>query len=139
MEDVEYTKKTLQELKNLGVSIALDDFGTGYSSLNYLKRFPVDKLKIDRSFVKGIPTNANDRAITAAIIALAHCLQLEVIAEGVENEEQLAFLRSEKCDEIQGYHFSQPLPDRSVTKLFESGKKLNGKKTGKYAPVASQN
>lgn len=139
MEDVEYTKKTLQELKNLGVSIALDDFGTGYSSLNYLKRFPVDKLKIDRSFVKGIPTNANDRAITAAIIALAHCLQLEVIAEGVENEEQLSFLRSEKCDEIQGYHFSQPLPDRGVAKLFESGKKLNGKKSTKPTSVSVNN
>ncbi len=139
MEDVDYTKKSLQELKNLGVSIALDDFGTGYSSLNYLKRFPVDKLKIDRSFIKGIPTNANDRAITSAIIALAHCLQLEVIAEGVESEEQLSFLRSEKCDEIQGYHFSQPLPDRGLAKLFESGKHLNGKKAGKPAPATPQN
>jgi len=92
------------------------------------KLFPVDKLKIDRSFIKGIPTNANNRAITAAIIAPAHCLQLEVVAEGVESEEQLSLLHSERCDEIQGYHFSQPLPYRGLAKLFESGKHLNGKK-----------
>jgi diguanylate cyclase (GGDEF)-like protein len=136
MEDVDYTKKLLHDLKDLGVSIALDDFGTGYSSLSYLKRFPVDMLKIDRSFIKGIQTNANDRAITSAIIALAHCLQLEVVAEGVENEEQLGFLRAEKCDDIQGYHFSQPLPNRGLAKLFEMGKNLNGGMTPDCLPGA---
>ena len=136
MEDVDYTKKTLQELQSLGVSIALDDFGTGYSSLNDLKRFPVDKLKIDRSFVKGIPGSENDRAITSAIIALAHCLQLEVIAEGVENEEQLSFLRSHDCDEIQGHRFSRALSSRGLAKLLESGKPLTKEpKAGRRARV----
>lgn len=97
-------------LSRLGVRIALDDFGTGYSSLAYLKRFPINTLKIDRSFVKDLTTNANDVTIAHAIIALAHSLQVDVIAEGVESEEQERFFRQQGCTQIQGYLISRPLP-----------------------------
>ena len=110
MHDVDYTIETLQGLKDMGIQIAVDDFGTGYSSLSYLKRFPIDMLKIDRTFVQGIPNDRSNAAITTAIIALAHSLQLKVIAEGVEARSQLAFLRSLRCDEFQGFLLSRPLP-----------------------------
>ncbi len=110
MQNAENTIYTLRELKGLGVHIAMDDFGTGYSSLNYLKRFPIDTLKLDRSFVKDVTTESSDAAIVSAVIAMAHSLKLHVVAEGVETAEQLEFLRNQNCDRIQGYYFSKPLP-----------------------------
>ncbi len=107
-----------KELQTMGVNIAIDDFGTGYSSLSYLKRFPVNTLKIDRSFIKDICQNNDDAAITTAIIAMAHSLQLSVVAEGVEKSEQLMFLRSRKCEVVQGYLFSRPLPAEEITNLL---------------------
>ena len=114
MQNAENTIYTLRELKALGVRIAMDDFGTGYSSLSYLKRFPIDTLKLDQSFVREITTDASDAAIATAVIAMAHSLQLKVIGEGVETEEQFAFLHQQKCDYIQGYLFSPPLAVESL-------------------------
>ncbi|RXZ36140.1 EAL domain-containing protein [Oxalobacteraceae bacterium CAVE-383] len=109
MTDVEHAIEMLRQLKLLGVKLSIDDFGTGYSSLAYLKRFPIDVLKIDQSFVRDIAVDFNDAAITVSIISLGHNLKLKVIAEGVETEEQLAYLRHHGCDEVQGYLFSRPL------------------------------
>jgi diguanylate cyclase len=107
--NADVTLSVLQELKAMGLTLAIDDFGTGYSSFSYLKRFPVGKLKIDRSFVRDVAMNPDDAAITAAIISMAKSLNLKVTAEGVENEAQMSFLRAHQCDEIQGYYFSRPL------------------------------
>jgi EAL domain-containing protein (putative c-di-GMP-specific phosphodiesterase class I) len=112
------TSDILNELENTGIHLVIDDFGMGYSSLSYLKRFPVTKLKIDQSFVQGIPDDADDMAITTAIVAMAHSLKLQVIAEGVETMRQLEFLRSLKCNEMQGYYFSMPLPPSEVEECF---------------------
>jgi len=118
MRDPEETIMILQALENKGIRISIDDFGTGYSSLSYLNRFPLDYLKVDRAFVMNITTNPDDAAITTAIVAMAHSLKLKVIAEGVETEEQLAFLRELGCDEVQGYLFSRPLPAEEFAELL---------------------
>jgi diguanylate cyclase (GGDEF)-like protein len=109
MQNAERTIGTLRELKEIGVRIAIDDFGTGYSSLSYLKRFPIDTLKLDQAFVRGVLSDPSDAAIVSAVISMAHSLDLEVVAEGVETAEQLSFLQSRQCDRIQGYYFSAPL------------------------------
>ena len=115
---------TLQNLKRHGVKISIDDFGTGYSSLAYLRRFPIDKLKIDIAFIRDITTNPDDAAIALAIIGLAHTLKMEVIAEGVETAEQLAYLRLHGCDQIQGYFFSRPLALAALERLLDEGRCL---------------
>ncbi|CAD6522245.1 hypothetical protein LMG27952_01449 [Paraburkholderia hiiakae] len=120
MRNAEEAVSMLNELHALGIGIAVDDFGTGYSSLSYLKRLPVDRLKIDRSFVADIGTSSDDETITAAIIALAHELQLQVIAEGVETSAQFAFLRDRACDELQGYFFAPPLPGEEAAALLRA-------------------
>ena len=109
MDDTEASQIALNELKALGTSIYLDDFGTGYSSLAYLKKFPIDGLKIDRSFIRDLPGDPDDEAITHAILALSQALRLKVVAEGVENEAQLEFLRRAGCSVVQGFYFSKPL------------------------------
>ena len=115
MDDTEASEVALYDLKAFGLSIYLDDFGTGYSSLAYLKKFPIDGLKIDRSFIRDIPGDVDDEAITRAIVALSQALRLKVVAEGVETRAQLDFLNLEGCDEVQGYLFSKPLTyDRLV-------------------------
>ncbi|MES2116547.1 MAG: bifunctional diguanylate cyclase/phosphodiesterase, partial [Pseudomonadota bacterium] len=110
MHNIDRVIGIMDRITALGVTLSLDDFGTGYSSLSYLKRFPIDTLKIDRSFTTGIPSDANDCAIASTIISIAQQLKHKVIAEGVETVEQLAFLKSSGCDEVQGYLFSRPLP-----------------------------
>ena len=124
MRNAEATGTTLRNLKALGVRIAIDDFGTGYSSLSYLKRFPIDSLKIDRSFVTELPGNQDDATIAQAIITMAHALRLKVVAEGVETRAQLEFLTANGCDEIQGYYFSRPLPAEQCTQLLRDKRKL---------------
>ncbi len=110
LEATEDTRLQLDQLKRLGLTLAMDDFGTGYSSLSYLKKFPIDIIKIDRSFIHEIPDNQDDMEITSAVIAMAHNLKLKVVAEGIETAEQLAFLRRHRCDVGQGYLFDQPIP-----------------------------
>ena len=110
MENAQHTLEALYRLRGLGVRLVIDDFGTGYSSLSYLKRFPVDIIKIDRSFVRDVPYDADDAAIVTGIIALAHSLRLDVVAEGVETESQLRFLREQSCDLLQGYYLGKPVP-----------------------------
>jgi len=117
MENAQDTLAALHRLRELGVRLSIDDFGTGYSSLSYLKRFPVDIIKIDRSFVYDLPQDADDAAIVSAIIALAHSLRLEVVAEGVETSEQLAFLAGRECDLMQGYHLSPAIPADQFAEL----------------------
>ena len=119
MSNGECAVAVLEKLKSIGVQIAIDDFGTGYSSLAYLKRFPIDTLKIDRSFIRDIPANSGDKKITRAIIAMAHSLKLKVVVEGVETAEQLKFLRSQRCDAVQGYFLYRPLPEAEVADILE--------------------
>ena len=118
MEDAQGTIVTLRELKALGVELSIDDFGTGYSSLSYLKRFPVDYLKIDRSFVEELKEDAEDTMLVSGIIRLAHTLGTRVVAEGVESAEQLQRLQELGCDLAQGYYFSKPLPGEAVPELL---------------------
>jgi EAL domain-containing protein (putative c-di-GMP-specific phosphodiesterase class I) len=122
MQDGEHMVEMLHAIKRLGVQIAVDDFGTGYSSLSYLHRFPVDRLKVDRSFVKDIATDPDSAAIVRTIIALGHNLDLKVVAEGVETEEQIAFLGANACDELQGYYFSKPVSGWRFRKLLQTAR-----------------
>ena len=118
MQHVERAIKMLTAIKSRGVRLAIDDFGTGYSSMSLLKRFPIDTLKIDRSFIKDLPEDREDMALTQAIIAMGKALNLTVIAEGVETAEQKAFLNNLACDEMQGYLFSKPLSNDDMVALF---------------------
>ncbi|CDG82029.1 EAL domain-containing protein [Janthinobacterium agaricidamnosum] len=124
MSNAEETITVLRNLKSLGIQISIDDFGTGYSSLAYLKRFPIDKLKIDIAFVREVTSNPDDAAIVLAIISMAHSMKLEVIAEGVENDAQLAYLRRHGCDEMQGYYFSRPVAEEEFQSMLKNGKLL---------------
>jgi EAL domain-containing protein (putative c-di-GMP-specific phosphodiesterase class I) len=111
----------LNKLKSIGVQIVIDDFGTGYSSLAYLKRFPIDTLKVDRSFIRDIPADSGDMKITRAIVAMAHGLRLKVVAEGVETAEQLKYLGSLSCDAVQGYFLYRPLREDERTRSMRIG------------------
>ena len=124
MHDMERAAATLNELKRMGTGLSMDDFGTGYSSLSYLKRFPFDKLKLDQSFVRDITCDPDNAAIARAVIAMAHGLRLKVIAEGVETEGQLNYLRSHGCDEMQGFYYSRPLPAREFQRLLAEDRRL---------------
>lgn len=125
MNDTNRVLHTLDVLKDIGVRLAVDDFGTGYSSLSYLKGFPLDYLKVDRSFVTGIPGDQKDKALVQAIIGIAHNLGLKVIAEGVETRDQLDFMLAQDCDEIQGFYFSKPLPVDEITEMLKEGRRLD--------------
>lgn len=127
LEATEDTRLQLTALKSLGLTLAMDDFGTGYSSLSYLKKFPIDVIKIDRSFIKDIPGNQDDMEITSAVIAMAHKLNLQVVAEGIETVEQLAVLRRQKCNIGQGYLFDKPIPGKE---LIERLRAYSGRSSG---------
>ena len=118
MDNVEVAIMRLNSLSKMGVKISVDDFGTGYTSISYLKQFPVNELKIDQHFIKGIPNNQNDAAIVSAVIALGHNLGLEIVAEGVETAEQMQYLTEHNCDFIQGYFLSRPLPANKIILQF---------------------
>jgi EAL domain-containing protein (putative c-di-GMP-specific phosphodiesterase class I) len=118
MQNAEVTVEVLRALRELGVGISIDDFGMGYSSLNYLRRFPITGVKIDRAFVSDVTTNDGDAAIVSAVIGMARSLRLRVIAEGVETAEQFAFLRSHDCDEAQGYYFGRPVFSNEMTRAL---------------------
>ena len=123
MQNAEHSINTLQGLKKQGVRISMDDFGTGYSSLNYLKRFPIDRIKLDQSFVRDLPADKDDAAIAMAVIAMGRSLELVVIAEGVETEEQLRFLSNHHCDQLQGFLLSRPLPAEAFERFLAHGSK----------------
>jgi diguanylate cyclase (GGDEF)-like protein/PAS domain S-box-containing protein len=123
MKNADFTIAALNEFKKMKIHLSLDDFGTGYSSLSYLKRFPLETLKIDRSFVRDITTDPNDAAIVNAVVALAHSLKLDVVAEGVETEGQLTFLKNHQCDSVQGYIYSHPLSEINFLKFIKEYKK----------------
>jgi EAL domain-containing protein (putative c-di-GMP-specific phosphodiesterase class I) len=121
MKRTDSTASTLRALRARGIQIAVDDFGTGYSSLSYLRKFPIDALKIDQSFIRQMMTGPEDATIVTAIISMARSMRLRVVAEGVETQEEFAFLQALKCDEAQGYYFSQPVNPLRLADLLESG------------------
>lgn len=135
VQQTDTTSTTLRQLRDMGAHVVIDDFGIGYSSLSYLKRLPIDVLKIDRSFVRDITTDPDDAAIAMAITTMAHSLNLKVVAEGVETEEQLAFLRAHECDAMQGYYFSKPVPAEMLGKLLRVfGIPMRAQSPGQTAP-----
>jgi EAL domain-containing protein (putative c-di-GMP-specific phosphodiesterase class I) len=121
LHDVEDNLATLRSLKSLGIRISMDDFGTGYSCLGSLRSFPFDKIKIDRSFVSDLHQNSDSAAIIHAVLGLGHSLGMAICAEGVESKEQLAFLRSEGCSEVQGFFYSKPRPADEIARMLETG------------------
>ena len=121
MKHAESTATILQTLRENGIQVAVDDFGTGFSSLSYLRKFPVDAVKIDQSFVRQISTAGDDTTIVKAVIGMARGLKLRVIAEGVETSEEVAFLRAYRCEEAQGYYFSRPVPPQQFAMLLKRG------------------
>jgi EAL domain-containing protein (putative c-di-GMP-specific phosphodiesterase class I) len=127
MKEPEQAIEKLHELKLMGIKVAIDDFGTGYSSLNYLKRFPIDTLKIDKSFVADVCKDPHDTAIVRAIITLGHALDLTVIAEGVETQEQLQYLSSLGCDSVQGFLFSKSLPATAFEELLVEQRRVTSR------------
>ena len=139
MNDIRAARSSLADLKASGFRLAVDDFGTGYSSLNYLKRLPLDTLKIDRSFIRDVNNEKESDAICAAIISMAHDLGLTVVAEGVESHAQLAFLRAKQCDQVQGFLLSRPMEAKRLTELLsdardaQHGKKTRARATGLHA------
>jgi EAL domain-containing protein (putative c-di-GMP-specific phosphodiesterase class I) len=122
MTDPEQSVTILEQLSAMGVLVSVDDFGTGYSSMSYLRRFPIDKLKIDRVFINEIASRPEDASIVCAIVSLAHSLRLKVVAEGVETPAQLDYLRAAGCDEYQGFHFSRPLPAADFERLIRESR-----------------
>jgi EAL domain-containing protein (putative c-di-GMP-specific phosphodiesterase class I) len=122
MQDAQSTAVVLESLKDMGVQLALDDFGTGYSSLSYMRRFPIDTLKIDQSFVRNLATDADDASIVSAVINMGSSLHMQVVAEGIETNEQLAMLRDQNCPEGQGYFFSHPVAADGLIPLLGRGK-----------------
>jgi EAL domain-containing protein (putative c-di-GMP-specific phosphodiesterase class I) len=121
MKRAESTQAILKTLRASGVQMAVDDFGTGYSSLSYLRKFPIDALKIDQSFIRQITTAPDETTIVTAVISMGRSLKLRVVAEGVETQEELAFLQARQCDEAQGYYFSRPVLPEQFAKLLENG------------------
>jgi EAL domain-containing protein (putative c-di-GMP-specific phosphodiesterase class I) len=121
MKRAEATESILKTLRARGVKVAVDDFGTGYSSLSYLRRLPIDALKIDQSFVRQITTDPDETTIVTAVIGMGRSLKLRVVAEGVETQQQLAFLQQHECDEAQGYYFSRPVIPQQFAKLLQLG------------------
>jgi EAL domain-containing protein (putative c-di-GMP-specific phosphodiesterase class I) len=119
MRKVDEASKILEQIKKIGVSVSIDDFGTGYSSLSHLKRLPIDMLKIDQSFINDMSKNDDDVAIVTTIIGMAQTLDLKVVAEGVETEEQVSFLKNQDCDEIQGYLIGRPVSADNLISLFD--------------------
>ena len=131
MENIDSASSTMRALHSSGIRISVDDFGTGYSSLSHLKRFPINTVKIDGSFIRDITTDPDDAAIVGAIIAMAHDMGFKVIAEGVETQQQLDYLHSLQCDEVQGFLFSPPVPHQEACALLDQCIEIQ-------QPVASQ-
>ena len=129
MYNPDHAVKLLTQMKAMGLHVAIDDFGIGYSSLAHLKRFPLDAIKVDRSFIKDLMAHREDAAITEAIIAMGKSLKLKVVAEGVETKDQLSFLRKHDCDEMQGYYFSKPVTQNEFAQILQDGKKMSTKNT----------
>jgi len=127
MRDPERAVAIMHALRAMGVRLSIDDFGTGHSSLGYLKRFPIDRLKVDRSFVRDLPHNGDDLAITRAVIAMAHSLRMSVVAEGVEHQQQFDLLRKEGCDEFQGYYCRPPLEESELLRFLAEERVRHGR------------
>jgi EAL domain-containing protein (putative c-di-GMP-specific phosphodiesterase class I) len=136
IEDADAADTVLAALDRLGVELSIDDFGTGHSSLGYLKRFPIDRLKIDRTFVRDLPHNGDDVAITRAVIAMAHSLRMSVVAEGVEDGLQFDLLRSEGCDEFQGFYCRPPLAEPELLRFLSEEPRVSSARAPRRAPAS---